>query len=103
MIFETTIGYVIDTFKFHTPDVIQKFVQKNQLESSTCHRVSYSKVWYVNNVFPAYAMLLPSFIRNFHSKQRKIEHVPAKKLPFSTISSGSLNFRMTSKSNFWTK
>ena len=41
--FETMIGDVIDTFRDTTPAVNQEFVRKNQIETNTCHKVSYSK------------------------------------------------------------
>ena len=57
--FETMIGDVIDTFSNTTPVVNQKFVQKSQIETNTCHRVSHSKSWPVNHVFPSYAICSP--------------------------------------------
>ena len=36
---------VIDTFRNTTPAVYQNFVRKSQIETSKCHKVSFSKKW----------------------------------------------------------
>ena len=51
---------------------IKKFDRKSQIETSTGHRVAYSKIWLVNRVFSGYAILLPNG-RDLHSKQRENE------------------------------
>ena len=40
------------------PAFNQEFVWKSHIETSTCHRVSYSKIWYANHVFSDYATLV---------------------------------------------
>ena len=41
--FETTIEDVINTFRFTTPAVNQKFVEKSETGTSTCHCDLHSK------------------------------------------------------------
>ena len=49
-------GDQIDTFGNTTPAINQV----SQIETSTCHKVSYSKSWYTNPNFSGYADLLPN-------------------------------------------
>ena len=100
--FESMIADVIDTSRQITPAVYQNFVRKTDIETNTCYRVSYSKIWsnhvfdhdHVNHVFSGYAILLPNRLRSFDSKQRENEQIT---MTFSTFYTRWLGSLMTSK------
>ena len=51
------MGDVIKFFKTTKPAANQKYVQKNRIETSTYHSVTYTKSWSANHVFLGYAIL----------------------------------------------
>ena len=67
--FVTMIGDVIDCLRITAPAVNREFVRKSQIEISTCHRVSYSKIWYVN--LHATPFSCPMFTKFAQWKRRK--------------------------------
>ena len=61
---------VNNIFRYTTPIVnLKSLFKKNQIETSTCRRVSYSKLWNVNNVFLG-AILLINFPEDCSTKTR---------------------------------
>ena len=49
--FETIFGDVIDTFRKFTPEINEKCVRKNRIETSSCHSVPYGNFWSIKFVF----------------------------------------------------
>ena len=75
------IGDAIDTFRITTPAANQEFVRISWAETTICHMVSYTKIWYFNHVFSGNAILLPD-VYEVKTVNNKFGQVTAKKRPF---------------------
>ena len=78
------IGDVIDTFS-NTLAVNQELVRNSQIETSTCHSVSYPKRWYVIHAFSGYVILLPKCLESLHNKQCGNKQVSVTRRPILTV------------------